>query len=77
MDNLLKYRIKALRKQNNIRVVSLATKCQVTEKTMRDWENLSVEDKKSIPSDTLRLIADQFGLQMEEMYSTSDDFVTT
>jgi DNA-binding XRE family transcriptional regulator len=73
---MLKYRIKGLRKEKGIRVVTLATKCQVTEKTIREWEIISKNEGKSIPSDMLLIIAKCFDLSMEEMY-TENELITT
>lgn len=76
MSYILKYRIKQLRKEKCIRVVTLATKCQVTEKTIRDWEMISKNDGKSIPSDMLMIISKCLDMSMEEMY-TENELITT
>lgn len=47
----------------------MATKCQVTEVTYRTWEALTLEDEKSIPSDKLLILADQYECQMEDLYT--------
>lgn len=69
MSYILKYKIKEIRKEMGIRIVNLATKCQVTEKTMRDWENITSDDERSIPSDMLLKISQMLGMSMEELYN--------
>lgn len=71
MGYILKYRIKDLRMVKGIRIVTLATKCQVTEKTIRDWEMIGKNEPKSIPSDMLLIISKCFDISMEEMYTES------
>ena len=69
MSYIFKYKIKEIRKEMGIRIVNLATKCQVTEKTMRDWENITSDDERSIPSDMLLKISQMLGMSMEELYN--------
>lgn len=69
MSYILKYRLKELRKEKGIKMVTLLTLCQVTEMTIRRWEVIAINEDYSIPSDQLKKIADFFGLSMEDMYT--------
>jgi hypothetical protein len=75
MSNILKYRILELKKKNGDTIKSLATKCQVTEMGMRLWMYMPISNTGSIPSDKLKIIADHYGISMNEMY-TQPDLIT-
>ena len=72
MSKILKYRILDLKKKNGDTIKSLATKCQVTEMGMRLWIYMSYSNTGSIPSDKLKIIADHYGISMEEMYTQGE-----
>lgn len=69
MSNILKYRLLELKKNNGDTIRNLATKCQVTEMGMRKWLFMPQKHPGSIPSDKLKILADHYGLCMEEMYT--------
>jgi transcriptional regulator with XRE-family HTH domain len=69
MCNILKYRLKQLREHSKKTFRELATKCQVTEMTYRNWENYTIDADASIPSDKLLILADQYDCQMEDLYT--------
>ena len=75
MSNILKYRILELKNKNGDTIKSLATKCQVTEMGMRLWMYMPISHLGSIPSDKLKIIADHYGISMNEMY-TQPDLIT-
>jgi transcriptional regulator with XRE-family HTH domain len=72
MSNILKYRIKDLRKEKKVTVISLATKCQVSEKTIRDWELISQNEEKSIPSDKLVIISISLNTPFIDLYTNAE-----
>jgi len=72
MSNILKYRLLELKKNNKDTIRNLATKCQVTEMGMRKWIFMPINHQGSIPSDKLKILADHFGLTMEELYTESE-----
>lgn len=76
MSKSLKFRIKVLRRSYNISVDVLATKCQVTTRTIRKWENLQCNDSFDIPSDSLRIMSILFDCSMEDMYAMKYESVT-
>lgn len=69
MSNILKYRLLELKKNNGDTIRSLATKCQVTEMGMRKWLFMKADNLGSIPSDKLKILADHYGCQMEDLYT--------
>lgn len=76
MSNILKYRLLELKKNNGDTIRNLATKCQVTEMGMRNWLFMKKSSTASIPSDKLKILADHYGISMEDMY-TKEELVTT
>ena len=75
MSNILKYRLLELKNNNGDTIKTLATKCQVTEMGMRKWLFMPQSHGGSIPSDKLKILADHYGLRMEELYSHTE-FIT-
>lgn len=76
MDKMLKFRLKELRKVHKKSVRFIATKCQVTEKTVYDWEKLGKDDIKSIPIDHARTICKIYNLvAVDELYTPYESFV--
>lgn len=75
MSKGLKYRLKSLMLANNTSFDDLAYYCRenrqkVDRITIYNWSRIGIEDKKSIPADTLRLLAQYYGMSMEDMYNT-------
>lgn len=75
MSNILKYRLLELKNNNGDTIRILATKCQVTEMCMRNWVFMPLNHEGSIPSDKLKILANHYGLKMEELY-THPELVT-
>lgn len=69
MSNKLKYRILVLMQDKKINAMELASKCQVHVQSVYNWSKIDQNDDYSIPADKLRIMANVFGVQMEEMYS--------
>lgn len=69
MISMLKYRILDLMDQQKINAMDLATKCQVHVQSIYNWIKIDQNDDYSIPADKLRIMANVFGVQMEEMYT--------
>ncbi len=69
MSSILKYRILVLMRDKKINAMELASKCQVHVQSVYNWSKIDQKDDYSIPADKLRIMANVFGVQMEEMYS--------
>lgn len=75
MDNKLKYRLSELMKAQNISAMLLATKCQIHVQSIYNYAEVTINDRRSIPADKLKIMAEIFGVTMEEMYSESNDLI--
>lgn len=71
MDNLRKYRILELMKDNGLSAMELATKCQVHIQSVYYWGNISIDSHFSMPADQLKKMAKIFEISMDEMYTES------
>jgi len=54
---------------NKITYMDIATKCQVHLMTVYKWVKIDENDTTSIPSDSLKKIAEIFNVTMEELYT--------
>ena len=70
MSKQFKYRIKELKKLTGIQHQFIVGKTGIDRQSLYLYMNIEIDSKSSIPSDKLRLIADVYGLSMEEMYTT-------
>jgi transcriptional regulator with XRE-family HTH domain len=75
MSNALKYRLLELKTANKFTFKELATKCQVTERSIMNWCEITIDSYQSIPSDKLRILSEIFQITMEDMYH--QDLVTS
>ena len=71
---MLKYRILILMQDKKINAMELASKCQVHVQSVYNWSKIDQNEDYSIPADKLRIMANVFGVQMEEMYT--QEFIT-
>ena len=74
MSSMLKYRILILMQDKKINAMELASKCQVHVQSVYNWSKIDQNEDYSIPADKLRIMANVFGVQMEEMYT--QEFIT-
>lgn len=72
MSKHLKFRILELKKLHGVTFLSIATKCQVTERQVLNWANIPMNAGSSIPSDKLILLAEFFGVELMEMYTVKE-----
>jgi len=69
MSKLLKYKILQLKNEKGISMMDIATKCQVNLKTAYNWANIEKNSEQKMPADELKILAELFGVTMEDMFT--------
>ena len=67
MSNVLKYKLKELRLAQKKSARYMATKCQVTEVTYRNWELFQINDQRSPPMDAMIIASKELGVSLQDL----------
>lgn len=68
MSNILKYNIKSIRADKSIQIKDLCNVCRFSRQTYHRWENIKMNEDKSIPADALQTIAEYLETPIDKLF---------
>ena len=71
MSKNLKYRIKEFKNKHSLTYEEIGDACRRDRNTVRLWCSIEQGSITSVPSDSIRIMAQLFGCTMEELHTES------